>query len=137
MLYIHFHQKQMKIIWIKYSTGYEAAFVFRKINIMLVYFFWFFSPLENLPVKRFKFWPMVVTHVRWAVRVFLACHTYFDTGPPFIMVISEDPRHSHLLSSVWQLSCHFLFLQLRSVAANNRTERDVYVISILIITVFT
>ena len=30
----------------------------------------------------------------------LACHTYWDTGHPFIMVISEDPWHSHLLPSV-------------------------------------
>ena len=29
----------------------------------------------------------------------LACHTYCDTGHPFIMVISEDPWHSHLFSS--------------------------------------
>ena len=27
----------------------------------------------------------------------LAWHTYCDTGHPFIMVISEDPWHSHLL----------------------------------------
>ena len=37
----------------------------------------------------------------------LACHTYCDTGHPFKMVISEDPWHSHLLSSVWQLSCFY------------------------------
>ena len=28
------------------------------------------------------------------------CHTYCDTGLPFIMIISEDPWHSHLLPSV-------------------------------------
>ena len=39
----------------------------------------------------------------------LACHTYYDTGHPFIMVISEDPWHSHLMSSVWQWSCYYLF----------------------------
>ena len=51
----------------------------------------------------------------------LACHTYCDTGHPFIMVISEDPWHSsHLLPSVWQWSCHNLFLRLRSVAAGIR-----------------
>ena len=27
----------------------------------------------------------------------LACHTFCDTGHPFIMVISKDPCHSHLL----------------------------------------
>ena len=35
----------------------------------------------------------------------LACHTYCDTRHPFIMVISQDPRHSNLLASVWQWSC--------------------------------
>ena len=29
------------------------------------------------------------------------CHTYCDTGLPFIMFISEDPWHSHLFPSVW------------------------------------
>ena len=51
----------------------------------------------------------------------LACHTYCDTGHPFIMVISEDPRHSHLLPSVWQWRCPYLFLRLRSVEAGIRT----------------
>ena len=40
----------------------------------------------------------------------LASHTYFDTGHPFIMVISEDPWHSHLLTIVWLLSCHYVYL---------------------------
>ena len=30
----------------------------------------------------------------------LACHIYCDTGHLFIIVISEDPRHSYLLPSV-------------------------------------
>ena len=37
------------------------------------------------------------------------------------MVISEDPWHSHLLPSIWQSSCHYLFLRLRSVATGDRT----------------
>ena len=41
----------------------------------------------------------------------LACHIYCETGHPFIMVISE-PWHSHLLPSIWQLSCPYLFLNL-------------------------
>ena len=36
-------------------------------------------------------------------------HTYCDMEHPFIMVILEDLRHSHLLPSVWQWSCHYLF----------------------------
>ena len=31
----------------------------------------------------------------------LAGHNYCDTGHPFMMVISEDPRNSHLLPRVW------------------------------------
>ena len=41
-------------------------------------------------------------------------------GHPFMMVIFEDPLHSHLLPSVWQWSWHYLFLRLRSVAAEIR-----------------
>ena len=47
----------------------------------------------------------------------LTCHTFCDTGQLFIMVISKDPCLSHLLPSVWQRSCHYLFLRLKSVAA--------------------
>ena len=54
-------------------------------------------------------------------RGFLVCHVYCDTGHPVAMVISEDPWHSHLSASVWQCSCHYLFLRLRSVAAGIRT----------------
>ena len=45
----------------------------------------------------------------------LACHTYCDTGHSFIMVAAKDPWHSHLLPSVWQWNCHYLFLRLGSV----------------------
>ena len=51
----------------------------------------------------------------------LACHTYCDKGHSFRMVISEVPWPSQLLPSVWQWSCHYLFLGSRSVAAGNRT----------------
>ena len=66
----------------------------------------FFTYLETspLPVKDCKFWPILGTYGHWVVRV-LKC----DTGHLFIMVISEDPWHSHLMPSVWQWSCHYLF----------------------------
>ena len=51
----------------------------------------------------------------------LACHTYCDRGHLFTMVISEDPWHSHLLQSVYQWSCHYLFSRLRSVATGIQT----------------
>ena len=51
----------------------------------------------------------------------LACHTYCDMEHPFIMAISEDPWHSRLLPSIWLWRCHYLFLQLRCVAAGIQT----------------
>ena len=51
----------------------------------------------------------------------LACHTYCDKGLPFIMVIVEDPWHLHLLPSIWQWNCNYLFYRFRSVAAGTRT----------------
>ena len=44
----------------------------------------------------------------------LACHTYCDTGHPFIKVISYDPCH-------WQWSCLYLFLRHESLVAWIRT----------------
>ena len=45
----------------------------------------------------------------------LTYHTYCDTDQPFIIVISEDPWHSHLLPSVWQRSYHYLLLRLKEL----------------------
>ena len=42
-------------------------------------------------------------------------------GTSVIMVISEDPWHWHLLPSVWQWSCHYLFSRLRPIAGGIRT----------------
>ena len=39
---------------------------------------------------------------------FSMCQTYCDTEQPFIMVITDDPWHSHLLPNVWQWICHYL-----------------------------
>ena len=61
----------------------------------------------------------ILTYARhsWPLSIegSLACHTYCDKGHLFITVISEDPWHSHLLLSIWQWSCHYLFLRVRSV----------------------
>ena len=51
----------------------------------------------------------------------LTCHTYCKSGHPCIMVISKDMWHLHMLQSVWQWSCHYLFLWLRSVATGDWT----------------
>ena len=96
-------------------------------------FVWFFVCLGFIvPLEIF---PLIWTHNHYCWRAAnfarlswqlssegsLACHTYCDTGQPFVMVISEDPWHLHLLPSVLQWSCHYLFLRLRSVAAGIRT----------------
>ena len=52
-----------------------------------------------LPVKGSKFWTTVVTYGHRVSNCHSTCHTFCDKGHPFIMVISEDPRHSHLLLS--------------------------------------
>ena len=67
-----------------------------------------------LPVKGFKFWPILGTQGNWAVRIPLRA-TPVTRGIRFIMVISEDPWHSHMLPSVRQCSFYYLFKRLRSV----------------------
>ena len=65
-------------------------------------------------------------HYRWKAANFDLCSalmateqrgffTYCDTGHTFIIVASKDAWHSHLLPSVWQWNCHYLFLRLGSV----------------------
>ena len=58
---------------------------------------------EGLPILTYAqhLWPS--SSSGW-----LACHTYCDTGHLFIMVIFEDPWHSHLMPSVCQWNCHYL-----------------------------
>ena len=67
----------------------------------------------------------ILTYARhlWPLRSegSLTCRTHYNTGQPYILVISEDQWHSHLLPSVWQWSCHCLFLRLRSVPTGDRT----------------
>ena len=52
----------------------------------------------------------------------LTCNTYCDTGHPGHLRGSVTwHSHQNVLPSVWQWSCHYLFLRLRSVAAGIRT----------------
>ena len=81
----------------------------------------FIIPLENFS----RIWKITITgevlqtltnaRHSWPLRSqdFLTCRYYFDTGQPFIMVIS-DPWHSRLLLNVWQCSNDYLGLS-RSV----------------------
>ena len=51
----------------------------------------------------------------------LVCHTCCDTGHPFIMVISEDLWHSHLLHVAVELSVH-LFTTKVCRGCNSNTQ---------------
>ena len=89
------------------SNGYRATYI-----VCLGVF----VPLENFSlIWRYHHyrWLQLLTYVwnLWPLsrEGSLTCHTYFDTGQRFKMVISEDLLHSHLLSSVLQWSCHYLF----------------------------
>ena len=58
----------------------------------------FFTHIETSPlsVKGCKFWPILSPSGHWKVRVSLACHSYCNTGRPFIMVFSNDSCYSHI-----------------------------------------
>ena len=76
---------------------------------------WFLSTREcsthvkmsPLPLKGCKFWPMLGTYDHWAVRVLWRATLLWHGKSLYIG--SEDPWHSHLMSSVWQWSCRYLF----------------------------
>ena len=80
-----------------------------------------FAPLENFSlIKRRQHYREglhILSYARhsWPLNSggSLACHTYCDTGRPFIMVISNDSWHSHLLPSVMHLSCNCLLGLIR------------------------
>ena len=83
----------------------------------------FFTHRETSPLlaKGCKFWPIcsaLMAIEQWGF--FCVPHLLWH-GASVIIVISENPWHSHLLPSVWQWSCPYLFLRLRSVAVGIRT----------------
>ena len=75
--------------------------------------FFILKQTSLLPVKGCKCWPYARHLGPFSSEFSLAFHTYCDKGRSFIIIISEDPWHSHLLTSVWQWSCHWLFLRLK------------------------
>ena len=83
----------------------------------------FFSlfPIE-LEIKFFYLFLGMKLHVNiWCSEGSFTCHIYCDTALPFIIFISEDPWHSHLLPSVWQWSRHHPSLRLQIVPPSDRT----------------
>ena len=106
-----------------YSSCFLACYVTvgGKVKIRMVGCMEFIVPLENFFTHmETSPLPQILTYAEhlWPLSSegSLTCHTHCDTGLTFIMVISEDPWHSHLM---W--SCHYLFLRLRSVATGDRT----------------
>ena len=71
----------------------------------------------------------ILTYARhsWLLSIegSLACHNYCDTGHPFIMVISKDPWHSHLLPSVcsWAVTTCFYDLGLSRLGFEHQAFR--------------
>ena len=89
-------------------------------------FVWNFSNFHlfetsTIPVKGCRFWT-VLGILAINREGSLACHTNCDMGHPFIIIVSEDPWHQHLLPSVYKWRCNYLFKQLRSVVAGIRTH---------------
>ena len=78
----------------------------RTLDFNLLFVLGFFVPWHS--------WPL-------CSECFLACHTYSDTGHPFIIVISEDHNTHTYRWAFKQWRCHFLFLRLRFVAVWIRT----------------
>ena len=56
-----------------------------------------------------------VFHCRWRALHSWSFSSEGSLVHQCIMVFSEDLWHSHLLPTVWQCSCHYLFLRLTSV----------------------
>ena len=101
------------------------------LNATKLWFDWlgFIVPLENfsliwrrhhyrLTVAKFELWSALWTK---SSESSLACHTYFDMGA-FVNNGHLRGSVALVLPSVWQWSCKYLFLRLRSVANGIRTS---------------
>ena len=66
-------------------------------------------------------WPILGTHAHLAWGLFSMQHLlWYRTS--LIMVISEYTWHSHLVPSVWQWSCHYLFYDLVCSGLDTNTQ---------------
>ena len=74
-------------IFIFWPVYLECVFthIYRDVTIVGIWLQVFTYALQSMPLSS---------------KFFLACHTYRDSGHPFMIVISEDLWHSHLLPSV-------------------------------------
>ena len=101
--------------------GNQNCFVFVVWKFRLTWEYFPHLETSPLPLKGFKFWPIVSTHGHWTVRDLFTCHTYCDMSQPIVMAISEDPWQLHLLLSAKQWTCLYLLWRLRFVPTGDRT----------------
>ena len=93
------------------------------------FFVFFLVPFENFSLIWIRY------HYQWRATRFDQCTALitieqwgFFSVPHLLWhetsvhtVISEDPWLSHLLSSVWQFRCHYLFYRITIVATGDQT----------------
>ena len=89
--------------------------------------FWWILKLELRPLKLYFFLSTsyiletLTTITREGLHTAIEQWQFFKVphllwhGQTLYSGLSEDPRHSHLLPSVWQWNCFYLFKRLRSV----------------------
>ena len=126
-----FTKPSVQTVQQRYSVWRNSNLVYSYFNDYFCLFVCldFFVPLKNFLLirKRYHYlWKLqILTYARhsWPLRseCSLACHTYSDTGHPFIMVICEDPWHSHLLPSSGAVTSCFYDLGLSRLVFEHPT----------------
>ena len=77
--------------------GYFVCLYFWVSSYSKKFLFYADATITGEGAANFDLCSSLMATVHWGF--FLACHTSIYTRNPFIMVISEDPWHSHLLPS--------------------------------------
>ena len=128
LYWINLYTLHPKVLCAKFGSNI-GPLVLEKVILVCFVRMGFIVQLENFSLiwrRHHYWWRAANSYARhsWPLSSegSLACHTYCDTGHPFIMVISEDPWHTPIAErSAVELS--ILFLRLRSVAAGIRTPK--------------
>ena len=114
---VRVHCQILKLNFSK-TTGPIFTNLATKQVISLLVCFGFFVPLKNFysygDTVTGKIWTFSSMICTYGIECSLTCHTYCDTVHPFIMVVSEDQWHSHIMPRVCQWNCHYLFYRLGS-----------------------
>ena len=109
------------------SEDYCIDFEFIIVNVLLVWSWPFHSRIDhsykNVIIAGEGLQILTYARHSWqlSLKAYLTCHDYCDMGLSCIMVISEEPWYSHLLPSVRQRSCHYLFFKILDLPHARRT----------------